>query len=145
MAGIEGNIYPPIFLKPYMPAFIKNSEGCRIYFSLSMFNSIESISQYVQIIVQSQNTNFTALNREQYPTGIKLASLTIDIDRTTDDKYYVVITDGDMEGRSFNPGEFYKVQLRFMSPSAGLPTEKDENGKPKEDTTGNLITTTKID
>lgn len=145
MAGIEGNIYPPIFLKPYMPAFIKNSEGCRIYFSLSMFNSIDSISQYVQIIVQSQNTNFTALNREQYPTGIKLASLTIDTDRTTDDKYYVVITDGDMEGRSFNPGEFYKVQLRFMSPSAGLPTEKDENGKPKEDTTGNLITTTKID
>ena len=35
MAGTS--LYPPIFSKPYMPAFIDTS--CRIYFSLSMYNS----------------------------------------------------------------------------------------------------------
>lgn len=40
MAGLGNNLYPPIFKKAYMPAFSK-SNGCRIYFSLSAYNSLD--------------------------------------------------------------------------------------------------------
>lgn len=40
MPGINNNLYPPIFKKSYVPAFIKDSV-CRIYFSISAYNSVE--------------------------------------------------------------------------------------------------------
>ena len=41
MPGIGNNLYPPI-VSTYMPAFIRTT-ACRIYFSLSIYNSIEEI------------------------------------------------------------------------------------------------------
>ena len=110
MAGT--NIYPPIFTRSYMPAFAGNT--CRIYFSLSVYNSLALLSSKVQVAIQSQNTNYTALKRKNYPTGIKLVSLQVDTQRQADDKYFVEIEGEWLQGQSFNPGEFYKVQLRFM-------------------------------
>ena len=47
MAGLGNNLYPPIFKKAYMPAFSKsNREGCRIYFSLSAYNSLDQFAKY---------------------------------------------------------------------------------------------------
>ena len=43
MAGLGNNLYPPIFKKAYMPAFSISSE-CKIYFSLSVYNSISDIN-----------------------------------------------------------------------------------------------------
>lgn len=83
MAGLGNNLYPPIFKKAYMPAFNIN-EGCRIYFSLSVYNSINDINpNLIQISVQNQNTNYSALNLEYYPAGIKTVSLQIDENRTS--------------------------------------------------------------
>ena len=58
MPGIGNNLYPPI-VDTYMPAFIRTT-ACRIYFSLSIYNSIEEIKN-VQIVISNQNTNLSAL------------------------------------------------------------------------------------
>jgi hypothetical protein len=36
MPGISNNLYPPIFKKSYVPAFVGS---CEIYFSISAYNS----------------------------------------------------------------------------------------------------------
>ena len=83
MAGLGNNLYPPIFKKAYMPAFNIN-EGCRIYFSLSVYNSLNDINlNLVQISVQNQNTNYSALDLEKYPAGIKTAFLQTNKDKTS--------------------------------------------------------------
>ena len=99
MAGLGNNLYPPIFKKSYLPAFDIKGE-CTIYFSLSVYNSYNSIKRdekdsennrdiEVQITVQHQNTNYSALNLNKYPAGMKTMQLSFDPNRTTDDKYYV--------------------------------------------------------
>ena len=79
MAGIS--LYPPIFLKAYMPAFDTaapenatsdpdENGGCRVYFSLSAYNNLSQLARkdpnnygdFVQVSVQGQSTNYTALN-----------------------------------------------------------------------------------
>ena len=112
MAGLGNNLYPPIFKKAYMPAFSISSE-CKIYFSLSVYNSISDINQnLVQISVQNQNTNYSALYLKNYPAGIKVAPLQTEINRTSQDRYYVTITSSDLADK-FVPGNIYKVQIRF--------------------------------
>ena len=155
MAGLGNNLYPPIFKNAYAPAFDKvNSQGCRIYFSLSPYNSLEDFARYsssgknviadlVQVSVQNQNTNYSALNLKKYPSGIMNTKMYIDENRTTDDKYYIVInsfntnnkanssinkgnfnTAADLaEGNVFNAGEFYKVQIRFTNNQVTLPKQ----------------------
>lgn len=109
------NLFPPI-ISTYMPAFIKN-EGCRIYFSLSPYNSEKDIAN-VQVIVRNQNTNLSALNPTNYPSEIKIASLKVDIEKTSDNKYYITLLPEDMKNNQFQSNTFYKVQLRFTSTAA---------------------------
>lgn len=160
MAGLGNNLYPPIFKNAYAPAFNKtNPQGCRIYFSLSPYNSLgdfakysssgkETIADLVQVSIQNQNTNYSALNLKKYPSGIMNTKMYKDDTRVTDDKYYIIIntknenfdidltkdTNGsqqrafnDMpdlaEGNVFNAGEFYKVQIRFTSNQVALPEQ----------------------
>ena len=133
MAGLGNNLYPPIFKKAYMPAFIRNNNTeekcCKVYFSISVYNSLNEIAtNLVQVSVQNQNTNYSALNLEKYPSGIMLTSLKEKEDSKTDDKYYIEIGLGDLaEGNQFNPGEYYKVQIRFTS-------SIEENGSTKDET-----------
>ena len=73
MAGLGNNLYPTIFKNAYAPAFDKtNPQGCRIYFSLSPYNSLGDFAKYessgkeviadlVQVSIQNQNTNYSAL------------------------------------------------------------------------------------
>ena len=56
MSGIGNNLYPPI-TSTYLPAFIRTT-ACRIYFSLSIYNSAEEIKN-VQIVISNQNTNLS--------------------------------------------------------------------------------------
>ena len=132
MAGLGNNLYPPIFKKAYMPAFIRNNNTeekcCKVYFSISVYNSLNEIAtNLVQVSVQNQNTNYSALNLEKYPSGIMLTSLKEKEDSKTDDRYYIEIGLGDLaEGNQFNPGEYYKVQIRFTSSIEENGTTKDE-------------------
>ena len=111
MPGINNNLYPPIFKKSYVPAFVGT---CKVYFSISIYNSLNQINQScVQVIVQNQKTNHSILKKSLYPSGIKITNLIIDNDKKTDDKYYIEISDKDIQGNKFNYNQYYKVQIRF--------------------------------
>ena len=131
MAGINNNLYPPIFNKSYMPAFVKGTE-CRIYFSISVYNSLSEMHHSgaqvdgVQVIVQNQKTNQSVLNEDLYPSGIKFTTLNIDSDKEGNDVYYIILTDNDIQG-GFNYNQYYKVQIRFTSSEVGNTLPKNEN------------------
>ena len=146
MAGLSNNLYPPIFKKAYIPAFDKNNEnGCRIYFSLSTYNSLSDFAHYknnnnetasngiadlVQVSVQQQNTNYSALNLEKYPSGIMNTTMFENRQLKTDDRYYIEIKASDLINEEFLSGQYYKVQIRFTS---GLLQEwPDPNNPIKE-------------
>ena len=111
MSGITNNLYPPI-INTWMPAFIRTSP-CKVYFSLSDYNSIENI-QNAQVIVNYQNNNLSALDPIQYPAGIKIAKIDIDNNVQGSNKYYITISPSDLDG-GFELNQFYKVQIRFTS------------------------------
>ncbi len=114
MPGIGNNLYPPI-VDSYMPAFVRTS-SCRVYFSLSVYNSIDDIKS-VQIVVNSQSTNQSALNYNSFPAGMIILNGVPNIDETkeTDDKYYVTIDSNYLANGIFGINQFYKVQIRFSS------------------------------
>ena len=137
MAGINNNLYPPIFNKSYMPAFVRDTE-CRVYFSISVYNSLSEMHHSgseidgVQVIVQNQKTNQSVLNENLYPSGIKFTTLNIDSDKEGNDVYYIVLTDNDIQG-GFNYNQYYKVQIRFTSTEVTgtiPPTPEGSNDKP---------------
>ena len=72
--SITSNLYPPI-CPDTCPAFIR-TESCKIYFSLSMYNSAADIKN-VQISLINQRTNASALKTSTYPSGIKIDSLCV--------------------------------------------------------------------
>ena len=118
------NLYPPI-LDTYMPAFLINSSTaskniCRVYFSLSQFNTTSQIKN-VQIVVRNSSTNLSALNPETYPSEIMIKNLLTDSSRTTDDKYYIEIEPTDIINENFVIDQYYRVQLRFTSIEASNP------------------------
>lgn len=122
MAGVTNNLYPPI-INTYMPAFVINDSGpttCRIYFSLSIYNSLKEIKN-VQVTISNQNTNASVLNKQVYPSGIKLCSIGIDNSRQSDDKYYIDIISADLE-QNFQINQYYKIQLRFTNIGAPDPS-----------------------
>lgn len=96
------NLYPPIMLD-VLPAFTGNT--CKIYFSLSEYNTPSEIKQ-VQISIVNQQTNASVLDE---PSGIKLATLALNSNIQDDYKYYVEVS------ANFETNQFYKVQLRFSS------------------------------
>ena len=116
--AITSNLYPPI-VPDTTPAFIR-TKSCKIYFSLSMYNSAADIKN-VQISLVNQRTNASALKTSAYPSGIKIASLYYDPDVRGDYNYYVQINPSDLAEGSFGLNQFYKVQLRFTSKSASNP------------------------
>lgn len=116
--SIISNLYPPI-CPDTCPAFIRTA-SCKIYFSLSMYNSAADIKN-VQISLINQRTNASALKTSAYPSGIKIASLYYDPDVRGDYHYYVQINPSDLAEGSFGLNQFYKVQLRFTSISASDP------------------------
>ena len=70
--ALLSNLYPPI-MPSVIPSFIRTST-CKIYFSISGYNSPTDISN-VQISLINIETNNSALKESLYPSGIKLAEL----------------------------------------------------------------------
>lgn len=139
MAGLGNNLYPPIFKKAYIPAFDKNGE-CWVYFSLSVYNSLEDFFHYksannkiasqgvadmVQVSIQNQNTNYSALDLEKYPSGIMNTTMYENTQLKTDERYYVKISAQDLANKDFLPGQYYKLQIRFTNNSLQSLTQSE--------------------
>lgn len=116
-AGIGiNNIYPPV-VSPFAPNFVIGSlKGCRIYFSISAYNSIgDYVDAHITVVRQSDNIN--ALDKTKYPSQMKVipvSSILVDNERASADKYYITLLDEDIEG-GFQTGIVYKVQIRFTN------------------------------
>lgn len=121
---IFSNLYPPI-MPDVLPAFDRADE-CKIYFSLSKYNSGSEIKS-VQISFVNQRTNSSALKTDEYPSGIKAVnsfSQASDEEAYGDYNYYVTITPDDLINNEFELNQFYKIQLRFSTLAA--PTQGKE-------------------
>ena len=116
--AITTNIYPPIVMDT-LPAFIR-TKSCKIYFSLSVYNSAADIKN-VQISLVNQRTNASAFKTSLYPSGIKITNMIYDPNVRGDYNYYVQINPSDLAEGAFGLNQFYKVQLRFTSINASDP------------------------
>ena len=121
--AVNNNLFPPI-IDSYMPAFLI-TEPCKIYFSLSEFNSLEDIKN-AQVTVSSQLTNTSLLSPDLYPSQVKIVPIETDTERTTTDRYFVKISSEDIKG-GFQINQYYKVQIRFTGKNAQDPPE-DKKG-----------------
>lgn len=121
--NVLSNLYPPI-VDTYMPAFIRTNK-CKIYFSISSYNSYNDIRNNAQITVKNQNSNSSALNPNIYPNGIKICNVNIDTNVTTDDKYYVELDPSDLKN-GFGLNQYYKIQIRFTNAAIPSPSAKNE-------------------
>ena len=128
--AININLYPPI-VETYAPAFLIGSgtdkDICRIYFSLSMFNSLEEIAN-AQVSVRNQYTNLSVLSKAKYPSEIMLATIKEDSAKASDDRYYIEIQKTDIQGGDFEINQYYKVQIRFTHKDAPQPTDNKLDG-----------------
>lgn len=119
MANLNINLYPPQ-IPTYQDAFLKTST-CRIYFSLSLYNSYEDVKSNAQVTIANQNTNKTVLSASKYPNEIKLCTVQIDNSSSVKaDKYYIEIEPSDLQD-GFEINQYYKVQIRFTSSLAPTP------------------------
>ena len=128
--AININLYPPI-VETYAPAFLIGSgtdkDICRVYFSLSMFNSLEEIAN-AQVSVRNQYTNLSVLSKAKYPSEIMLATIKEDSAKASDDRYYIEIQKTDIQGGDFEINQYYKVQIRFTHIDAPQPTDNKLDG-----------------
>lgn len=118
--AININLYPPI-VDTYAPAFLvdsgTNKDICRIYFTLSQFNTMEDIAN-IQVTVRSQYTNLSVLDKSKYPSEIMITNIKEDTTKTSDDKYYIELNKTDIQGGKFEINQYYKVQMRFTHKDA---------------------------
>lgn len=111
------NLYPPQ-MPTYQDAFLA-TETCRVYFSLSIYNSFNEINKNAQVTVSNQQTNKSVLAQTKYPNEIKLCEVKRDAARASD-QYYIEILPADIQN-GFEINQFYKVQIRFTSSTAPEP------------------------
>ena len=115
--AVLNNLYPPI-VDTYMPAFlVTTTEGCRVYFSISLYNTREDIMN-AQVVVTDQLTNTSVLNETDYPSGIALKTVYEDKTKNSEDRYYILISPNDFVNRKIEINRYYKVQIRFTGISA---------------------------
>lgn len=113
--ALLSNLYPPI-IPSVIPGFIRTST-CKVYFSISKYNSLNDISN-VQISLVNIENNNSALKSSLYPTGIKLATLHYDPQIKNEYCYYVEIKPSDLTDNVFVLNKYYKLQLRLTSTNA---------------------------
>ena len=142
-------LYPPI-VDGYMPSFVAgNNSYCRVYFSLSKFNS-EADFENVQVSITKQTTGEKCVAsfddaESSIPRIYRMAGILLNVPFTAvsgeENLYYIDIenknlntTDGSYSG--WCPGWIYKIQLRLSkvtytseeSSSVGQSTWLTEHG-----------------
>lgn len=115
-------IYPPI-VDSYMPAFKAGSGSCKVYFSLSKFNSSSDFTS-VHISVVKQGTGMNVVkksdsNNKYRSTGIILNAKPVAVEGN-DNLYYVEIENDDLSSTAGSysgwiPGWIYKIQIRLSA------------------------------
>lgn len=131
-------IYPPI-VDSQMKAFLagqndgnsdqKNKNECRIYFSLSKFNSFEDLkstndaaSIHISIVEQVTNKNYVNISPSQSGTVFRSTGIILDAPfirvEGEDNLFYTIINADDVSPNSgattgWTIGRTYKVQLRI--------------------------------
>lgn len=111
--SVNSNLFPPVIKDTQVP-FLR-TESCRIYFSLSSFNSFSEI-KHAQVTLINQENNQTAFKSSTWPLGIKFipsSNIAIDAEATDDYKYYISISSSQVLNNQFELNRFYKVQIRF--------------------------------
>lgn len=117
------------------PATTNKKYICRVYFALSPYNKLDDIAYfklpnssdpekkhpYAQVTVKSQLTNRNVLQPNKYLSGVALKEIFTDLDRVTDDKYYIEIKPEDLKDCNFNVDQYYKVQIRFETTDVETP------------------------
>lgn len=112
-------LYPPI-VESSMPAFIAKEDAvCRVYFSLSQFNSREHFKN-AQVSVVKQDSGLSVVNRtdgERYrATGV---ILNVPVHATEQENlWYIEILNEDIGYRAiegWTAGWFYKIQIRLSN------------------------------
>lgn len=110
-------LFPPV-VETYIPAFLRDSGSCRVYFNFSQFNTLDDIAG-VHLIVRNQYTNKNMLNTS-YKAEMKYYKKDEDKKIIRYDsnvnKYYVILGYSDLIS-GFEVNESYKVQLRFIDKS----------------------------
>lgn len=119
-------LYPPI-VDSYMPAFVAGATSkCRVYFSLSKFNSRSDFSSvHISVVKQSsglsvvKTTDNTILGRYR-ATGIILNAKPTKVE-DKENLYYVDIENDDLDSKDnlgnkgWIPGWIYKIQIRLCA------------------------------
>lgn len=123
--AVFNNIYPPT-LPTYGKTFLLDSGNalldiCRLYFSISSYNSYSDIS-HTQVTVVHQDSNQSVLSPTKYPCDIMLKPLKVDNTIMSDEKYYIDILKTDLEDGKFEINTYYKVQIRFGDDETPSPT-----------------------
>lgn len=121
MAAVSTNftLYPPI-VDTYMPAFL-NTDTCKIYLSLSSYNSLEDIGG-LQYIVKRQNNNVTALKGSRQMMSLSKDKIKKDWNESGEVRYYFEINPSDITGGQFEINTYYKVQIRFIDKDTVVPS-----------------------
>lgn len=108
-------LFPPV-VETYIPAFLRDSGSCKIYFNFSQFNTFDDIIG-LHLMVRNQYTNKDVLKPDYneivyYGKNQIIPDPTLNKYYISFDKVYLASTSG------FELNESYKVQLRFISKSA---------------------------
>lgn len=111
MANLMNTLYPPQ-IPTYQPAFL-TTESCKVYFSLSQYNSYKEIKNNAQVTISNQNTNQSVLSLNKYNNEIKLCQVKVDKTKNSDN-YYIEIEPEDLQN-GFEINQYYKIQIRFTS------------------------------
>ena len=122
--AVFNNIYPPT-LPTFGKTFLLDSgdadlDTCKLYFSISMYNSFSDIS-HAQVTVTYQNNNQSALAQSLYPSQLMLKQIKIDNTVPGEEKYYIEIYKTDLEEKKFEINTYYKVQIRFGDKDTSTP------------------------
>lgn len=121
---MASNVIYPAIVDSATDAFV-SSESCRVYFSLSKFNTFQDIQQ-VHASVNFQDTGISVLDTKLYPNGIVLNLIPQQTEESN--LYYVDITpdmiqltekkneNGDViDSWRWKAGTIYKIQLRLSA------------------------------
>lgn len=117
-------LFPPV-VDSYMPAFEAGNTNCRVFFSLSKFNSSSDfISVHISVVKQNTGMNVvkttdSVVNNRYRATGIIINAKATKVEGE-DNLYYVEISDDDLSSVSgtysgWIPGWIYKIQLRLSA------------------------------
>lgn len=127
----NNNLYPPT-LPTYAETFILGSPY-KLFFSISKYNSLAdenhgNIGRTALMVIYKQNTNISALKKENAPCDILPVHIYNATSKTSendpdgdvekynlkDRKYYIKINPNDLK-EGFEINTYYRVQIRFIS------------------------------